>query len=154
MDRSLKPRLLLLALALCATVAQAQVSVDDAWVRATVARQTTSGMFAVITSTAGGKLVAASSPLAAAVEIHEMAMQGDVMKMHAIAGLDLPAGKPVRLESGGFHLMLIGLKQPLAAGATVPVTLTVEDKDGKRESVEVKAVVRALGASGHGPMKH
>ena len=103
-------------------------------------------MFAQITSTGGGKLVSATSPAANVVEIHEMAMEGDVMKMRAIPGLDLPAGKPVDLKPGGYHVMLIDLKQPLKAGDTVPVKLVIEGKDGKRETVDVTAPVRALNA--------
>jgi copper(I)-binding protein len=79
------------------------------------------------------------------VEIHEMAMQGDVMKMRAIpGGLELPAGKAVELKPGGYHVMLMELRQQLKEGETVPVTLVIEGKDGKRESVEVKAPVKAL----------
>jgi len=81
-------------------------------------------------------------------------MEGNVMKMRAIPGLDLPAGKAVKLDSGGYHVMLMDLKQELKAGSTVPVTLVVEGKDGKRESVEVKAQVRELGAGAQGSMKH
>jgi periplasmic copper chaperone A len=133
---------LLLALAAAAT-AQAQTTVDDAWVRGTVAQQKVSGAYMQITSAAGGKLVGASSPLAGMVEIHEMAMDGNVMRMRALAGLDLPPGKPVKLKPGGYHIMLMDLKQPLKHGEAVPLTLTVEGLDGKRETIEVKAVVKA-----------
>jgi periplasmic copper chaperone A len=138
---------------LTATAAFAQTSVSDAWIRGTVAEQKATGMFAKVTSASGGKLVAASSPAAGVVEIHEMAMEGNVMKMRAVPGLDLPAGKAVELKPGGYHVMLLELKQPLKTGETVPVTLVVEGKDGKRESVEVKAVVKAL-APMHEGMKH
>ena len=142
--------------------AHAQVTVSDPWVRGTVAQQKASGMFAKITSTAGGKLVAASSPVAGVVEIHEMAMEGTVMRMRELAGgLPLPAGQAVELKPGGYHVMLMDLKQQLKAGETVPVTLVVEGPDGQRENVEVQAPVRALGAAGgmqpggmHGGMKH
>jgi periplasmic copper chaperone A len=140
---------LAMVLVAASAAAGAQTTVKDAWVRGTVEAQKATGMFAQITSTAGGKLVAASSPAAGIVEIHEMAMDGNVMKMRAIPGLDLPAGKAVDLKPGGYHVMLIDLKQPLKAGETVPVTLVIEGKDGKRESVEVKAPVKALTASKH-----
>jgi copper(I)-binding protein len=131
--------------ALSATGAVAQVTVKDPWVRGTVAQQKATGMFAHIIAAGGGKLVAGSSPVAGVVEIHEMAMQGDVMKMRAIpGGLELPAGKAVELKPGGYHVMLMELKQQLKEGETVPVTLVVEGKDGKRENVEVKAAVKAL----------
>jgi copper(I)-binding protein len=143
----------LLALVM-ALPAAAQVSVKDPWVRGTVAQQKATGLFAQVTSTNGGKLVAASSPVAGVVEIHEMAMEGSVMKMRAIPGLDLPAGKPVDLKPGGYHVMLMQLKQQLKPGDTVPVTLVIES-GGKRESVEVKATVRPLqGGSDSQPHKH
>lgn len=139
---------LLLALALAAAAAQAQTTVKDPWVRGTVAQQKASAMFGVVTSAGGGKLVSASSPVAGTVEIHEMAMEGTVMKMRAIPGLDLPAGKAVELKPSGYHVMLMDLKQELKPGSTVAVTLVIEGKDGKRESVEVKAPVKPLGEGG------
>jgi hypothetical protein len=131
------------ALICLSLAAQAQTTVKDPWVRATVAGQKATGMFGQVSSAAGGKLVAASSPAAGIVEIHEMSMDGTTMKMRAIAALDLPAGKAVDLKPGGYHVMLMDLKQPLKAGETVPLTLVVEGAGGKRESVEVKAVVKA-----------
>lgn len=139
----------LLAAAL-APAALAQTTVRDAWVRGTVAQQNATGLFATLGSAAGGRLVGASSPLAGSVEIHEMAMDGNVMRMRAIPSLELPAGKAVELKPGGHHLMLLGLKQTLKAGDTVPVTLTIEAAGGQRETVEVRATVRALGAAAHG----
>ena len=99
-----------------------------------------------LTSAQGGKLISASSPVAGVVEIHEMAMDGNVMKMRAIPGLDLPAVKSVELKPSGYHVMLMDLKQQLKEGYTVPLTLVVEGKDGKRETLEVKAPVKALAA--------
>jgi periplasmic copper chaperone A len=143
-------------LAVCAALsslpAVAQTAVSDAWVRGTVPQQKASGMFVNITSAKGGRLVSASSPVAGVVEIHEMAMEGDVMKMRALpGGLDLPAGKTVALKPGGYHVMLMGLKQQLKEGDTVAVTLVVEAADKMRETVEVKAPVRALNAA---PAEH
>ncbi|MCW5665554.1 MAG: copper chaperone PCu(A)C [Piscinibacter sp.] len=136
---------LLLAL-LLAGPAQAQTRVSDAWVRATVAQQLGTGAFMRITSAQGGRLVAVQSPVARIAEVHEMTMQGDVMAMRAIESLELPPGKPVVLRPGGHHLMLMGLKQQLKAGDTVPLTLVVEGREGRRETLEVKAVVLPLGA--------
>ena len=124
--------------------ASAHTTVKDAWVRGTVPQQMATGMFGQITHTRGGKLVSASSPAAADVQIHEMAMSGDVMKMREVASVELPAGKPVDLKPGGHHIMLMGLKQPLKAGDIVSVTLVIMAANGKRETVEVKAPVRAL----------
>lgn len=134
------------ALAGLALAAQAQVTVKEPWVRGTVAGQKATGMFGQLSSAGGGKLVAAASPVAGIVEIHEMAMDGSTMKMRAVPFVELPAGKVVKLEPGGYHVMLMDLKQPLKAGDTVPVTLTVEGANGKRETVEVKAPVKALGS--------
>ncbi|HMM50573.1 MAG TPA: copper chaperone PCu(A)C [Burkholderiaceae bacterium] len=131
----------------------AQVTVSDPWVRATVASQKASGAFMTLTAARDARLVAASSPAAGVVEIHEMAMQDNVMRMRAIDGLALPAGKPVKLEPGGYHVMLMQLKGPLNAGDTVPLELVIENPDKSRETVQVQAPVRAL-TSGHGPMKH
>jgi len=138
--------IVLSSLALAAQFACAQTTVKDPWVRGTVAQQKATGAFMQLNSAQGGKLVSASSPVAGVVEIHEMAMDGSVMKMRAVPGLDLPAGKAVDLKPGGYHVMLMGLKQQLKDGETVPLTLVIEAKDGKRETLEVKAPVKALAA--------
>ncbi len=141
-------RLISFTLLAAATAAAAQTTVSDAWVRGTVAQQTTTGLFATLTSKGGGTLIEASSPVAGVVEIHEMSMHGDVMKMRALSnGLPLPAGKAVKLEPGGYHIMLMGLKKPLAPGERVPVVLIIESADKKRETLNVQAEVRALGAA-------
>ena len=145
---------LLALLASAAFAAQAQTTVTDAWVRGTVAGQKATGLFGQITSAAGGKLVAASSPVAGVTEMHEMAMDGNVMKMRAVPALELPAGKAVELKPGGYHLMLMDLKQELKPGDTVPVTLVVEGVGGKRENVEVKVTVKALSATAEPQHKH
>ena len=105
------------------------------------------GAFMQLTSVAGGKLVSASSTAAGVVEIHEMKMEGSTMQMRAIHGLNLPAGKVVAFKPGSYHMMLLDLKAPLVAGSTVDLTLVIDGKDGKRETVRVKAPVRALGAA-------
>ena len=150
----IKTRFLALSASLLlAAGVQAQTTVAEPWVRGTVAQQKATGMFAKITSASGGKLVAASSPVAGVVEIHEMTMEGSTMKMRALPnGLDLPAGRAVKLNPGGYHIMLMDLKQPLVEGATVPVTLVIEAKDGKKETVEVQAPVRPLGSPMPGGM--
>jgi periplasmic copper chaperone A len=132
------------------TPAWSQTVVKDPWVRGTVAQQKATGAFMQITSTQGGRLLSAASPVAGVVEVHEMKMDGSVMKMGAIPSLDLPAGKNVELKPGGYHVMLMDLKKELKAGDTVPLTLVVEGKDGKKESLEIKAPVRALGAPAMG----
>lgn len=143
----------LATLAMWAPSALAQTTVKDAWVRGTVPEQKATGAFMQLQSAQGGKLVSAASPVAGVVEIHEMAMEGNTMKMRAIPGLELPAGKTVELKPGGYHVMLMDLKQPLKNGESVPLTLVVEGKDGKRETLELKAPVKALAGAAAG-MKH
>jgi copper(I)-binding protein len=140
MQRKLLPAAAL-TLSLCAP-ALAQVSVKDPWVRATVAGQKATGAFMQITDPAGGRLVEARSGTAGVVELHEMSMDGTTMRMRAIPAIDLPPGKPVVLKPGGLHVMLMDLKEPLSPGDSVALTLVVEGKDKKRETIEVKAAVR------------
>ena len=133
---------ILAAACLLATAAHAQVTVDKPWVRTTVAQQTTSAAYLTITSVQGGKLVDASSPVATSAEVHEMKMDGDMMKMRSVDAVPLPAGKPVEFKPNGYHLMLTGLKAPLKAGDVVPIKLVVEDAKGQRQTVDVKATAR------------
>lgn len=138
--------------ALAVLPAWAQTTVKDAWVRGTVAQQKASGAFMQITSAAGGRLVSVSTPAAGVAEIHEMTMDGSTMKMRAVGALELPAGKPVDLKPGGYHVMLMDLKAPLKAGDAVALSLVVEGQDGKRETLSVQAPVKALGAVMPGDM--
>jgi copper(I)-binding protein len=142
-------RALAAALLAAASGVYAQTTVKDPWVRGTVAQQMASGAFMQITSAQGGKLLEVSTPVAGIAEIHEMAMQGDTMRMRAVPALELPAGKAVELKPGGYHLMLMDLKATLKPGDSVPLTLLVEDKDGKRETLQIKAPVRALADGAH-----
>ncbi len=141
----MKNALLATLLTVAAAAAFGQTTVKDAWVRGTVPQQKATGLFAQITSAKGGRLVSAASPVAGVVEIHEMAMDGSVMKMRALPnGLDLPAGKAVELKPGGYHVMLMDLKQPLKAGDSVPLTLVVEAADKTRETLTLSVPVKAL----------
>ena len=143
---SSKLSLLGLLLALVAVPSLAQVSVTDAWVRGTVPGQKATGAFMQLKSSADTTLVNATSPAAKVVEIHEMAMDGGVMRMRAIDKLALPAGKSVDLKPGGYHVMLMDLGTQLKAGDSVPVTLTFADKDGRKSTQEINVPVRALTA--------
>jgi copper(I)-binding protein len=127
-----------------APFALAQVSVSEPWVRGTVPPQKATGAFMKLTSKTDAALVAAASPAAKQVEIHEMAMVNNVMRMRPIPELALPAGKVVELKPGGYHVMLMGLDHQLKKGDVVPITLTIRGKDGKTQTVEVKADVREL----------
>lgn len=142
-------KIVLTAVLACISVsAIAQVSVKDAWVRGTVPQQKATGAFMQLQAEKDSRLVSAKSPVAGVVEIHEMAMEKDVMKMRAVPnGLELPAGKTVELKPGGYHVMLMDLKQAVKEGDTVPLTLIFEGKDKTQSTVEVKAAVKALGAA-------
>lgn len=125
---------------------QAQVSVKDAWVRATVAQQKATGAFMQLQSAQDAKLISAQSPVAGVVEVHEMRMDGGIMKMRAVPSLALPAGQAVDLKPGGYHVMLMDLKGQVKEGDTVPVTLVVEGQDGQRQTVEIKVPARKAAA--------
>jgi len=146
-------KLLLVSLVALSGTAWAQsttVKVEDAWVRGTVASQKATGAFMRITPSANARLVSVSSPAAGVVEIHEMAMEKDVMRMRQVPGLDLAAGRTVELKPGGYHVMLMDLKQPLKGGDSVPLTLVFEDAAKARFTQEIQAPVTALGG-GNGP---
>jgi copper(I)-binding protein len=156
---SLRPILLAIAaasLVLPAVAAAQSVEVKDAWTRATAPGQKAGGVFMQLRSAQGAAVVSAQSPVATTVEIHEMSMDGNVMRMRAIPKLDLPAGQTVELKPGGYHVMLIDLKQPLKKGEKVPVTLRVEGKDRQVQEVAVQAEVRDMtaGTEHGGQSKH
>ena len=98
-----------------------------------------------LTAKDGAKFVSGVSPAAGVVEIHEMKMEKDVMKMAAIPSLSVPAGGAVELKPGGYHLMLMDLKSPLAAQSKIPLTLTFESANGVKSKVEVQALVKVMG---------
>lgn len=138
-------RLLATTLLFAALPAFAQVTVSAPWVRGTVSQQKTTGAFMQLKSEKNVRLVAVKSPVAGVVEIHEMAMENNIMKMRALTnGLDLPAGKTIELKPGGYHVMLMDLKQTLKAGEQVAMTLVIEDKDKKQTSVDITVPIRPL----------
>ena len=148
----MKPvKYLLLSLLGMSLHVSAQTVVDDAWVRATVAGQPSTGAFMHITSSTDSKLVEVRSPVARTVQIHESKMQNDVMSMQPVAAVALPAGKSVAIEPEGYHVMLIDLMNQVKAGDQVPLTLIVENSKGVKELIEVKAEARALNSM---PMHH
>ncbi len=146
--------------AICASLvfsapAFAQVEVRSAWVRGTVQGQKASGAYLEITSREAATLIGAESPAAGKAEIHEMRMEGDVMRMRAAPRIELPAGRTVELRPGGYHVMLIDLKRPLVKGDKVPLRLRIEGADKKMQTVEVQAEVRDLTAAAkHGAADH
>lgn len=148
----MKPYFLsLLLLAICtladADVKAQTVEVKDAWVRSTVPGQKGTGAFMKITAKNGASLIGVSSPVAGVSEVHEMKMDGDVMKMRAMPALELPAGKAVELKPGGYHVMLMDLKSPVLPGSMVPVTLLFKDSKGTESKVELNLEARTVAAA-------
>ncbi len=144
----------LLAAALFSTGALAQVTVLEPWVRATVPQQKAAGAFMRVQSATSARLVGVSTPVAGRAELHEMAMENNTMRMRQVDAVELPAGKPVDLASGGYHVMFFDQKRQLKEGESVPVTLVVEDAAKKKSSVTVEARVQPMGyvapkAAGH-----
>ena len=136
--------LVLAAASLFSTAAFAQVTVGDPWIRATVPAQKTAGAFMQLRSPKATRLVDVQSPVAGRAEVHQMAMEGQTMRMQKVDGIDLPADQTVNLSSGGYHVMLFDLKQQLKEGAQVPLTLTFVGADKKRENVTVQVPVKPL----------
>ena len=142
--------------------AWAQVKIDNAWARATVQGQKATGAFMKITAPQATRLVGVSTPVAGVAEVHEMKMDGGVMKMRAMPALELPANQTVELKPGGYHLMLMDLKAPLAKDSSVALTLTFKDAKGVETRQQVTVPV-STGmpqgampghAHGHGEHKH
>jgi len=122
----------------------AQLEVTNAWARATPGKAENGAAYVTIESPTADRLVSASSPVAKRAELHTMSMQGMVMKMRPIAGLDVPPGQSVTLKPGGEHIMLMGLNQPLHEGQSFPLTLDFE-KAGPRT---VTVAVEKAGSNG------
>ena len=144
---------LLFAIVLTGGVQAQTVEVKNAWVRATVQGQKATGAFMQITAPAASTLVSVSTPVAGVAEVHEMKMDGDVMRMRPLTkGLELPAGKAVQLQPGGYHLMLMELKLPLQKDTTIPLTLTLRDSKGVQSTQELRVPV--LTAAPKGQVEH
>ena len=138
-------------LVLAAGLAQAQatVKVQEPWARPTVQGQAAGGGYVRITGGgADDRLVAARADIAGRVELHTMSMEGDVMRMRQVEGIDIPAGKTVELKPGGLHLMFMDLKTPLKTGASFPLTLQFA------KAGEVKVEVKVQPGPAAPPHKH
>ena len=138
-------RLTLVAIAVLPYAAPAAdpIRVLDPWARATVPGQKVGGVYMEIVSSRNARLVGVSSPAAGTAEVHSMTMDGGTMRMRAVEALDLPAGTPVKLAPGGYHVMLFDLKKPLFVGQTVPLTLVIEENGKPARRIAVSADVRA-----------
>jgi len=149
-------RFLFWAMLLACGAVQAQVQVREAWARPALQGQSATGAFMTLTAPDGARLIGASSPVAGVVEVHEMVMEGSVMKMRAVPAIDLPPGRSVELKPGGYHVMLMDLKRPLQAGERVPLELRFETRDKRlvTQPIEVEVAARAPSAAAGGPQKH
>jgi copper(I)-binding protein len=144
-----------IATVLVAGVQAQTVEVKNAWVRATVQGQKATGAFMQITAPAASTLVSVSTPVAAVAEVHEMKMDGDVMRMRPLTkGLELPAGTAVQLQPGGYHLMLMELKLPLQKDTTIPITLTLQNSKGVQSTQELRVPVLSAAPAGQGEHQH
>jgi copper(I)-binding protein len=130
--------------------ASADLTITDAWARPSSATASAGAAYMTIQNngTATDALVGASSPAATTVEVHETVVMGSpapgasddgaMMGMQPVKRLEIPAGATVELKPGSYHVMLIGLKQDLKAGATIEITLTFEKAGELSLSVPVK----------------
>lgn len=156
MNRLIRPLILITALG--CTTAWSQVKVEQAWARATVQGQKATGAFMKLTAPQATQLVAVSTPVAGVAEVHEMKMDGGVMKMRALPALELPAKQTVELKPGGLHLMLMDLKAPLAKDGSIALTLTFRDAKGvqskQQVTVPVGTAMPQAAAHHHGDHSH
>lgn len=131
---------------------QGDIRIADAWARATPGAAQAGGAFLTLSNSgaADDALVSAASPVAGTVELHTHVHEGAVMRMRAVPSIPVPAGKTVALQPGGLHVMLIGLRQPLAQGTRFPLTLTFE----KAGTTTVEVDVLDVGAMGPGMTDH
>jgi periplasmic copper chaperone A len=112
-----------------ATVTSGDITVSGAWTKAMLPGQPAGGGYLTIENkgAVADKLIGATSPVTQNLQIHEMAMDGDVMKMRELPdGLEVPAGGKVELKPGGFHLMFMDMKEAFKKGGNVSVTLKFE----------------------------
>lgn len=138
-----------LAGSLLSVSAFAQVSVSEPWIRATVPAQKVTGAFMRLQAAQPARLVGVQTEVAGRAELHEMAMEGQTMRMRRVDAIELPAGKPVNLASGGYHIMLMDLKRQVKEGESIELTLQVQDAAGKRQDLKVNVPVRPLSHSAH-----
>ncbi|MEO8653668.1 MAG: copper chaperone PCu(A)C [Ramlibacter sp.] len=141
------------------TVPDQLPKVEGAWVRTAVPGQQGTGAFMRLTARQAMQLVGVSTPAAGTAEVHEMKQEGDIMRMRPVAKVDLPAGQTVEFKPGGYHLMLMDLKQALKPGTVVPLTLVLRDAGGREHKLELNVAVAAQAPGGtpsrdgHQPMQ-
>ena len=135
---------LLAALLLSATAYAGDIQVEGAWTRATLPGQDMAMVYMSITSKQAATIVGVSTKVSKAAEMHTMEHKGGMMKMYEVKSISLPANAKMEMSMHGYHLVLAGLKAPLKAGATVPLTLNIEMADKSIVKVDVQAEVRPL----------
>jgi len=121
--------------------APAPVTVENAWARSTVAGQDSTGVYMVLTAREPLTLIGARTASAGTVELHEMKMEGEVMKMREAGALPLGPGKPLQFGAGGYHFMLTHLKAPFKPGSTIAMTLRFRDAQGAERQLPVNVPV-------------
>lgn len=134
----------------------ADIKISDAMVRAVPPTSTNTAAFFTLENTGNTavRLINADSSIAERVEIHGHRHEGHKMVMFKMDDLDLPAGKPVKLESGGTHIMIMGLKRSLDEGDKIPLTLHFSDSDAIDIKVPVKSLIKTMSKDPHSGMKH
>lgn len=138
--------LLAAAPALAEDTKAGDITIEEAWTRATPPGAEVGGAYLTLSNEgeSDDRLLSATTPIAGQVEIHSMNMTDGVMRMRRLPdGVAIPAGETVKLAPGGMHIMLMGLKEPITQDKQVPLTLHFE-KGGK---IELELVVSPIGAS-------
>jgi len=138
---------LLAALLMSASIYAGDIQVENAWTRASAPGQDAAGVDLTIISKQAATLVGVSSTACKTVELHSMTSENGMMKMREVKAIALQAGKRVNLREGGYHLMLTGLKAPLKAGESVPLTLNIKVASKRTVKIETKAEVKPLTTS-------
>ena len=137
----------LLALPWATLANRNEIKVENAWSRVAMAGRTGAVYLTITATGAADQLTAVSTPVAQTAQIHESYSENGVMKMRPVAALRLAPGKPVTLSPGGYHVMLMGLKQPLIKGESFPLMLTFEHAS----PITVRVQVEKAGAGAHRP---
>ena len=141
---------ILLSIPVAGFAQAAPAKVERPWARATVQGQDATGAYMTLTTTEPLTLLGAATPAAGIVEIHQMKMEGDVMKMRAVDTLPLKPGTPLLFAPNGYHFMLMDLKGPFRAGASIRMTLRFRDAKGAERTQEVTVPVALAAPGGHG----
>ncbi|HEX4855180.1 MAG TPA: copper chaperone PCu(A)C [Limnobacter sp.] len=128
---------------------QQGITIRNAWVRPTVGEQDATGAYLTIVTEESLALVGVASPAAEIAELHEMKMEGDVMRMRMAQRIDIKPSEPLELKPGGYHVMLMALTGPINAGQEVELSLQFEKADGSRLEIPVKALAAQNTAGSH-----